>query len=56
MKPHLANRVNFRRLEQFLTERRRIELLWYLCAQPVKYPARRRRGDREVPHKVPRAA
>ena len=29
--------------------RNRIELIWELVSKPVKFPARRRRSDRQVP-------
>jgi hypothetical protein len=29
--------------------RQRMEIVWDLVSKPLKFPARRRRGDREVP-------
>jgi hypothetical protein len=38
------------RFNQYAAHRRRMEVLWaILSGQPLKFPARRRREDREVP-------
>jgi hypothetical protein len=51
MKPHLKMRIDFARLEAYLTLREDMVELWNLVKAPVKFPApsRRRRGDREIP-------
>lgn len=49
MKFPLNIRVDFARWDQILIERARMQSLWDLVKQPLKFPARRRRSDREVP-------
>lgn len=44
-----ASKFERQRFELYARERRHIQMLWDLCAQPIKFPARRRRSDREVP-------
>lgn len=36
----------------YADQRRHIEMLWNLVSQPVKFPNRRRREDRELPKKA----
>lgn len=41
------------RFNRYAAPRRRMEELWALiCGQPIKFPARRRRQDREFPPKA----
>jgi hypothetical protein len=56
MKPHLKMRIDWDRFELALTlperimvERHHIQAVWELVSKPLKFPARRRRSDREIP-------
>ncbi len=51
MKAHLQTRVDFAKLELYLTLRQHAIELFDLVSKPVKFPAppRRRREDREIP-------
>jgi len=45
-------RVESARFDLYSSLRRNMEEIWELVSKPVKFPARRRRGDREVPIKA----
>jgi hypothetical protein len=47
-------KIDIRRYENFLTQRRHTLLLWEVCSLlgdkvPLKLPARKRRSDRQLP-------
>lgn len=49
-KPHLAKRIDFARFEAYVNARRLAQYLFLVATtQPLKFPARRRRKDREIP-------
>jgi len=37
------------KFELYIAQRRHTEALWELVSKPLKFPARRRRSDREIP-------
>ncbi len=49
-KPHLAKRINWPAFEAYVNARRLAEYLFLVAVtKPLKFPARRRRKDREIP-------
>ena len=49
MKSHLQMRIDFAKLERYLSLRRQMDYLYELAVTPIRLPARRRREDRQVP-------
>lgn len=55
-KPWLNHRLDWNQLQAALEERESIvrqriwiQRIWKICSKPVKFPARRRRSDRQIP-------
>jgi hypothetical protein len=49
-KPHLEKRIDFAKFEAYVNARRLAQYLFLVATtEPLRFPARRRRKDREVP-------
>lgn len=49
MKAHLKLKIDVAHYERYVDIRAYIEQVWERVKSPIKFPARRRRSDREIP-------
>ena len=50
MNPHLEMRIDVGQFEDYLSWREHMMILFEVVKQPLHFPARRRRSDRQVPN------